>query len=138
MNGTVLRTVGLLLVVALLSGCKTLNMMQDKKEESLQETLKNYRTAIRWGYPGQAYNYLHKDLAAKAVIPSNLNNISITDYKVVQPPDLVSEKQASQTAVISYIFDDRQVEKSLTDRQLWEFNEDTTSWTRINPIPEYQ
>ncbi|TVO76671.1 hypothetical protein [Sedimenticola selenatireducens] len=138
MNGTVLRTVGLLLVVALLSGCKTLNMMQDKKEESLQETLKNYRTAIRWGYPGQAYNYLHKDLAEKAVIPANLNNISITDYKVVQPPDLVSEKQASQTAVISYIFDDRQVEKSLTDRQLWEFNEETTSWTRINPIPEYQ
>lgn len=138
MYGTFLKTVGLLLVVALLSGCKTLNMMQDKKEESLQETLKNYRTAIRWGYPGQAYNYLHKDLAAKAVIPANLNNISITDYKVIQPPDLVSEKQAGQTAVISYIFDDRQVEKSLTDRQLWEFNEETTSWTRINPIPEYR
>jgi hypothetical protein len=138
MAGTVLRTIGLLLMVTLLTGCKTLNMMQDKKEESLQETLKNYRTAIRWGYPGQAYNYLHKDLAVKAVIPSNLNNISITDYKVIQPPDLVSEKQASQTAVISYIFDDRQVQKSLTDRQLWEFNEETTSWTRINPIPEYQ
>lgn len=138
MNGTILRITGLLLMLALLAGCKTLNMMQDKKEESLQETLKNYRTAIRWGYPGQAYNYLRKDLAAKATVPTNLNNISITNYKVIQLPDLVSETQASQTAVISYIFDDRQVEKSITDRQLWEFDKENQAWTRINPIPEYQ
>ncbi len=138
MNGTILRIVGLLLVATLLSGCKTLNLMQDKKEESLQETLKNYRSAIRWGYPGQAYNYLRKDLAEKTSVPTNLNNISITDYKVIQLPDLVSETQASQTAVISYIFDDRQVEKSITDRQLWEFDKESHTWTRINPIPEYK
>ncbi len=138
MNGTILRVTALLVIVTLLAGCKTLNMMQDKKEESLQETLKNYRSAIRWGYPGQAYNYLHKDLVGKAAVPTNLNNISITNYKVIQLPDLVSETQATQTAVISYIFDDRQVEKSITDRQLWEYDKETRTWTRINPIPEYQ
>lgn len=138
MSGTVLKTVTLLTLLALLSGCKTLNLMQSNKEESLQDRLKAYQSTVRWGYPGQAYNFLRKDIAAKTPIPDNLNNVSVTDYKPIGLPSLVSENQASQSAVIGFIFDDRQVEKTLHDQQLWEYDPEAETWFRINPIPEYR
>jgi len=138
MIGTSLKSALLLGTLILLSGCKTLNLMQDKKEENLQETLKAYQSTVRWGYPGQAYNFLRKDLAEKTPVPDNLANISITNYKVIRQPAQVDENRATQTAVIGYIFDDRQIEKSLTDQQLWEYDPETQGWSRINPIPEYR
>lgn len=138
MTRTVLRVAAIMATLILLSGCKTLNLMQDKKEESLQNRLKAYQSTLRWGYPGQAYNFLRKDIAAKTPLPANLANVSVTEYKVIRPPELVSEDQAAQTAVIGFIFDDRQVEKTLHDRQLWEYDPEAKTWFRINPIPEYR
>lgn len=133
-----MRVAAILAALALLTGCKTLNLMQDKKEETLQNRLKAYQSTVRWGYPGQAYNFLRKDIAAATPLPGNLNNVSVTEYKVIRPPAQVSENQATQTAVIGYIFDDRQVEKTLHDRQLWEYEPETKTWFRVNPIPEYR
>lgn len=138
MIGIHLRTAGILSLLLLLSGCKTLNLMQDRKEEELQETLKAYQSTVRWGYPGQAYNFLRKDIAEKTPVPHNLANISITNYKVIRQPSPMGEDKATQTAIIGYLFDDRQVEKSLTDQQLWEYDPETQGWSRINPIPEYR
>ncbi len=138
MTGTVLKTIAILAAIILLSGCKTLNLMQDKKEETLQNRLKAYQSTVRWGYPGQAYNFLRQDIADKTPVPTNLNNISVTDYKVIRLPELVSENRAAQTAVIGFIFDDRQVEKTVQDRQLWEYDPEAETWFRINPIPEYR
>jgi len=138
MIGTVLRVIAILAALTLLTGCKTLNLMQDKKEETLQGRLKAYQSTLRWGYPGQAYNFLRQDTATKTPVPTNLNNVSVTEYKVIRPPDLVSENQATQTAIIGFIFDDRQVEKTLHDQQLWEYDSEAETWFRINPIPEYR
>lgn len=135
---TILRVVAILAALSLLTGCKTMNLMQDKKEETLQNRLKAYQSTLRWGYPGQAYNFLRKDIAAETPLPGNLGNVSVTEYKVIRPPDLVSENQATQTAVIGFIFDDRQVEKTLHDQQLWEYDPEAKTWFRINPIPEYR
>ncbi len=137
MNGTPYRLTLLLALLTLLSGCKTLDLMQSDKEESLQNILKAYQSTVRWGYPGQAYNFLRKDIADKTPIPEHLSNISVTDYKVIRQPAQVSENQAAQTAIIGYIFDDRQVERTLTDKQLWEYDPENGSWSRINPIPEF-
>ncbi|WP_428609991.1 hypothetical protein [Sedimenticola sp.] len=138
MIGTTTRIISTLALLILLTGCKTLNLMQDKKAETLQDTLKAYQSTVRWGYPGQAYNFLRKDIAAKTPVPTNLKNVSVTDYKVIRQPSQVSETQATQTAVIGFIFDDRQVEKTVHDRQLWEYDPETEAWFRINPIPEYR
>ncbi|WP_321528997.1 hypothetical protein [Sedimenticola selenatireducens] len=69
MTGTALKTTLILLTLSLLTGCKTLNLMQDKKEETLQDRLKAYQSTVRWGYPGQAYNFLRQDIAAKTPVP---------------------------------------------------------------------
>ena len=65
------RSFLLITALFLLSGCKTLLTQQDS-EKSLLETLKAYEATMRWGYPGQAYNFLRKDLARKTEIPTVL------------------------------------------------------------------
>lgn len=129
------RSFLLIIAVFLLAGCNTL-LTQKESEKSLMETLKAYEATMRWGYPGQAYNFLRKDLAEKTEIPATLQNIRITGYKVISSPVKSDENLASQVVVIGYVFDDRQVERSLTDRQLWEYDKEKKSWHRINPIPD--
>jgi hypothetical protein len=133
------HTLLLLTPLLLLPGCKSIDMLYQKdSEKSLQATLHAYQATMRWGYPGQAYNFLHQDLAASAQVPGGLENIQVTGYKVIKRPDLVAEDQASQVVIIGYVFNDRQVEKSLTDRQLWQYDKEKDAWARINPIPEFK
>lgn len=131
-----IRSALLLLLLLLLSGCQTL--MQKESEKLIQERLKSYEATVRWGYPGQAYNFLREDLGKKVVLPKNLEKIKVTDYKVIQRPDLVKKHLARQVVVIGYVHDDRQVERSITDIQLWEFDEEKRVWFRANMVPEYQ
>ena len=126
----------LLSLLLLLTGCQT--MLQKDSEKAISGTLKSYEASLRWGYAGQAYNFLRKDLAEKAKIPANLQNIKITDYKVIKRADLVAEDTASQMVVIGYVFEDEQIEKSLTDNQLWGYNKEKKTWSRINMIPEFK
>ncbi|MEJ1296208.1 MAG: hypothetical protein RPU63_01820 [Candidatus Sedimenticola sp. (ex Thyasira tokunagai)] len=131
--------VPLVAILLLLVGCKSLPALtQGDDERSLQDTLRNYEATVRWGYPGQAYNFLHEDLAKKTQPPESLNNIRVTGYKVIRAPGKAADGTVNQIAVIGYIFIDRQVEHSLTDKQHWEYDKENDSWSRINPIPEFK
>ena len=112
--------------------------MQKESERTLQEQLKAYEASLRWGYPGQAYNFLKPELAKKSEIPKNIDRIKVTQYKVIQRPHLIAEDIAAQVAVIGYVHEDRQVERSLTDHQRWEYDKEKKHWYRINPIPEFK
>lgn len=129
----------LTLLALILSGCKTLGRMSQKEsEKALQITLRGYETTLRWGQPSQAYSFLSKDLQEQTTLPSGLDNIQVTGYQLLQRPDLVSEKKAAQVVQIRYVFKDRQVEKHLIDKQLWEYDKEKNKWSRINPIPLFK
>ncbi len=124
-------------LLLLITGCQGLpTLTQGDEERSLEQTLRAYGATVRWGYPGQAYNFLHPDLAEPSPLPDSLQNIRITGYQVIRPPTKVADGTVNQTVVIGYIFIDRQVEHSVTDQQRWEYDKDTNSWSRINPLPE--
>ncbi len=129
----------LLATLLLLTGCQSLpSLTQGDDERSLQETLRAYEATVRWGYPGQAYNFLRDDLAKETLPPDSLHNIRITGYKVIRSPGKIADGTVAQIAVIGYIFIDRQVEHSITDKQQWEYDKESNSWSRINPIPEFK
>ena len=54
------------------------------------------------------------------------------------PPIALSEGVVNQTAKISYVLTDRQIERTLMDEQIWEYQAEEKIWYRINPIPEYK
>jgi hypothetical protein len=122
-----------------LGGCKTLgSLTQSDAEKSLQATLRAYEATVRWGYPGQAYSFLKPEMQTDLEIPKELDNIQVTGYQVIKPPNRTGEKHASQTAVIKYLYKDRQVERTIIDNQSWEYDKEQDSWARINLIPGYQ
>ena len=136
MTGLLKHTLLPLSLLILLTGCKTL--LQQDSETTLQNTLKAYEATLRWGYPGQVYNFLQQDLKEKTPIPASLQHIKITGYKVIKQPASVDETRAAQMVIIGYVHQERQIEHSLTDNQLWEYDEENNSWSRINPIPEFK
>jgi hypothetical protein len=125
----------LLLAATLLSGCQSVG--GQKRDELLTETLRAYSSTIRWGDLRHAYGYLRPEQAEKAEIPPGLDNIRVTHYEVVDPLRMMGENGASQVVQIRYIQQDRQMEKELTDRQLWEFEEEAKRWYLISKVPPF-
>ena len=136
------RSVFLIIILALLfTGCESLSPIQafkDKdKQDSMTKTLHSYELTVRWGELGQIYSFLHPDLAKESKIQDGLNNIRVTSYEVIKGPAAVSSFQVMQTVKILYIYDDRQIQKTLIDNQEWTYNEEKEEWRRTNFIPKF-
>ena len=63
----------------------------------------------------------------------------MTQYEVLEPAVLESIKNniARQVVFISYVEKDRQKEKTVTDHQLWEYDEKVRRWYLISEIPTF-
>lgn len=118
----------------LLSGCQGLQVKD--KQARLEDTLRAYSGTVRWGNLADAYNFLEPELARQADPPPNLANIKVTRYKRLASP-VLNQNTATVTARIRYIHQDRQIERNITDKQLWRFH-DGKGWRRANPIPSFQ
>lgn len=104
--------------------------------DALSEALHRYEMTIRWGKIEDLYQMLSPELLAKAVIPSNLENIKVIQYDILSPPT-INGAQASQRIEIRYLHQDKQTIRTLVDQQLWvELSEH--GWRRANPIPMFQ
>jgi len=129
----------LLLMIAgglLLTGCKSIK--ESKEGHHMQARLKLYGKTARWGALENLYGFLTPEESVKVVFPDNLNNIRVTDYQVRIPPMVLEEHKMSQTVTIEYLFTDTQVIRTLSDNQIWEYDEESKDWFRANPIPEFK
>ena len=138
MNPLRLRQFAIPIALLLLSigGCETI---EDRKSANLLEkVLSSYQNTVRWGDPERAFVFLKPDLFAEEPIPSDLDNARVTGYEVIRPPIALSEGLVKQTARISYVLKDRQIERNLIDEQTWEYQPEEKVWYRVNPIPEYK
>jgi hypothetical protein len=124
------------LLTLLLAGCQSLGEI--KADKKLKSTLRTYSVVLRWGNIQDAYAMLLPELLAKTTIPDNFDNVRVLSYEVVTGPTALSETSTTQTAMILYVFRDRQVQKRIVDQQLWEYDQETERWSRANPIPEFK
>ncbi|MCP4284911.1 MAG: hypothetical protein GY792_10730 [Gammaproteobacteria bacterium] len=138
MKTRLLRPIYLLptLLLLFIGGCQTLE--NKKSDIALENVLSSYRVAVRWGNPDKAYVFLKPENLSEEGIPSGLDNIRVTGYEVIRPAVPLSEGVVTQTARISYVLEDRQVERNLVDTQIWEYQSEQKLWYRINPIPEFE
>lgn len=125
----------LLLALLLLPGCKTMELRE--KTEILTGILRKYETTIRWSYLRRAYGFMPPDAVRKAKIPPGLDNIKVTGYEIMDPLTPTGENGFTQTVLIQYVKKDRQQQKNLMDRQLWEFDEDARRWYLISGVPRF-
>jgi hypothetical protein len=131
-NTRLVPVLGLLLA---LSGCATSAARQDE----LMVTVRSYENVIRWGKIAAAYDFLRPDVAGGAEIPAGLDQIKVTAYDRLTGllPTDEEKRRFRAMASIRYVHLDRQVERSITDQQTWEWDEEAKRWWRTNPIPAF-
>lgn len=131
-----LRSPSVLVLAVLLAavGCGTVE--KKNKATALEAALSTYREAMRWGYFETAHSYVHPD--KRAEMPKGLDNIRVTGYEVVQPPIQKDEKNVEQVVRIEYVHRDRQQLRSLSDRELWRYEDDAKSWWLYSGVPEFE
>ena len=120
----------------LLAGCASVE--RDKQAIALKSATNGYETAIRWGYYETAFGYLHPDLRKDKDLPDGLGNLRVTGYDVVQPPHIQDDETAAQIVNIEYVYEDRQVVRRLTDRQIWRWDDERDSWWLMSGLPGFQ
>lgn len=125
----------LLLFALLLGGCGTIK--SSSRENSLSVVLSSFGNTLRWGDPNGVYRFLKPGSPAAEAEQRNLDDIRVTEYRALQPPVETSEMHAVGKARIRYVHRERQIEKTIIDEQLWEYDPEQKVWFRTNPIPSF-
>jgi hypothetical protein len=127
--------ISLCLTAALaLAACGTVK--KEKKTNALEAATNGYGESVRWGYYETAYGYVHPD--KRRPVPEGIGNVQVTGYDVVQPPVLKDASTAEQVARIEYVHRDVQRVRSLSDRQLWRYDEASNTWWLHSGVPEFR
>jgi hypothetical protein len=137
-----IKRVFLAITIAILfTGCESFSPIKAFKDKDMQDsltkTLHSYELTTRWGELSQIYSFLEPELAKKSTIQGGLENIRVTSYEVIKGPIGSSKYQAIQSVKILYIYNDRQIQKTMIDNQEWDYNEEKKEWRRTNPIPKF-
>lgn len=128
----------LLLGCVLLAGCAA--MREQKRLESLEDSLRTYGTALRWGEweTANAYRMPRKSSEQlKAMPKAELKNIRVTDYEIVQRVVSPDEKLATIRAKVSYYDTDTGAVHTVPDEQTWWYDEKADHWFLDGNLPKF-
>ena len=122
------------LLVLILAGCATF----ERRVESFETTTFDYENSIRWGYFQLAYDF-KKPQEGKKKTPDfkKLEEIRISTYDVLKSRIAEDKLQAYQTVSIKYYNIHHMVEKTLIDKQVWEFNREHKKWFLTSDFPVF-
>jgi hypothetical protein len=118
------------------AGCAMVE--KDRRAVALQAATNAYHSALRWGYEEAAFELLHPDVRPARAHPPLFGELRVTGYDVVQRPTIAGDDSATQVVVIDYLFEDNQIVKRLTDRQVWRWDEQTGCWWLQSGLPPFR
>ena len=124
----------LLILLAGLAGCNT--FQEKKRENTLDSTLSNYHTAMRWGHWESLISM--RSPKAPKMPEVDLDNVRVTGYELRQPPVEIEKDKVVQVVQIDYVLRDRQQLRKLRDNQEWRYDPETKLWSLFSPFPDFQ
>lgn len=124
------------LLCVLLSACQTRPF--DGVPTALEDVTRQYAATARWEALDRLYAYTDDSVQVERQSVDALANIRVTAYETAGSPIATGDGRWSQTAVIDYVLNDRQVVRRLVDRQVWAPSADGNGWYRSNPVPIFK
>ena len=124
----------LLMVGLLLSGCAS--SFDFQRQDSFEERVRQYGNLIRWSEFEPAQYFLAFETSGQR--PKVPTDVHVTDYQVKLM--LVSDdaRKAGQAVDITYFRSGNPRVKTLTDQQLWEFDEARNDWFLKSGFPDFK
>ncbi len=123
----------LALLATLLAACTSGPIYLSK----IEDILSLYGTAIRWGDFEKAQTFqapakrTHLDL-------DWLKNIHVASYDIINQKESQGGHIHEVTVKIRYFIESEGVEKTLTDKQLWRYDEDSEKLTLESDLPAFR
>lgn len=130
------RLLPLVLATTLLAvGCA-----RQTRSDSLTNTLNAYGSAVRWGGLQSALQFVDPKVL-KAHPPTDLDierfaQVRVTDYDDGSGPAALSDTEVQQTVQIRFVNVHTQAERSITERQLWRYDDQAKHWWLESGLPD--
>ncbi|KPJ99252.1 MAG: hypothetical protein AMK71_10055 [Nitrospira bacterium SG8_35_4] len=123
-------------VLALL-GCATYNKHQ--QQERFEDMTEAYGNAIRWG-KYEVANGFRDSKGKEAEIPDfeYLKNIKVTSYELKAVNISQDGNTVHLDVEIEYYKIEQFIERTITDRQLWKYDEDEERWVLHSTLPDFK
>ena len=128
--------ISILLLAMSIAGCA--GFSYKSRMDNFAVTVENYGTAIHWSNFEDAAYYI-KDPKKEVDLSDlkNLEQIKVTSYEVKKISVSKEGLKVRQVVQIRYYRTDTLIEKTLTDDQLWEYDEADKRW-HIQSLPDFK
>ena len=101
------------------------------------DTLNGYGSAIRWGIFEKALEF-QNPAHRKRLDEAWLKSVHISSYDTVYLKEDPNSKVVEQTVNIHYYLERDGIDKSITDRQVWRFDDDKNKWMLETDLPAFR
>jgi hypothetical protein len=106
---------------------------------SLESTSKAYGQAIRWGEYQVASSFVRtQGTDGESPNLKKLEKIKVISYKPTERNTSEDKLQAHQAVEIKYYNTDYLIEKTLIDKQLWEYDTKQKAWYLQSALPDFK
>lgn len=125
-------------IASLLSGCE--GMGAQKRANTLEQTLNEYRILMRWGQFEEAARYIrfrpgHGELKQLDLKP--LKQIRLASYDVVEQIVDTEQPVANIKVVMTYYHEESNVLHTLRQAQHWWYDEQNKRWYLEAEFPDF-
>ena len=128
-----LKLPGLSLLAIALLACRTDDVFMMKRDE----TLNQYASAIRWGVMEKALEFQNPAHRTR-IDEAWMKNIHVSSYDTIYTKSDSGSNILEQTVKIHYYIEPDGVDKTITDRQVWRYDDDQGKWMLDTALPAFR
>lgn len=131
----ILRTILIVSLATLISGCP-----KTKEEKDLSETLLQYETIVRWAQWDAAADFISPEYMQEHPITrlelDRLRLFRVTQYAVRSAIPVDDGNGLIQVVEIRMFNKNQARERTIINEQVWKFNEETERWQMHSGLPD--
>ena len=126
----------LCMFILLFVSCATLK--EHKQKDLLEMSLDAYKEAILWGKYETASKFIREDWTDDQVLDFRKHKkIKVTSYELIDSKVSEDKLQVYQAIEIMYYNVDNMIEKTLVDKQYWEYDIEKKNWYLQSGFPDF-
>jgi PBP1b-binding outer membrane lipoprotein LpoB len=127
----------IIVIMILLSGCAQLENI--KKKQMFSDINNAYRNSILWSDFEYALSFQKKNsLKGQVELDPMYKKIKVTAYDEKRNVVNSNATQIDQTIHIQYFWVDQNLEKSIIDYPVWEWDPHSQNWYLISELPVFK
>ena len=131
------RNIAICIFVLLALGCAKVKELTRLKQ--FDDISMSYEHAIRWSDFDYAVAFVNvSESEGQSPDPEILKLAKVTDYKVKKTAISDDDNQVVKIVEISYYRSDRMIVKTITERELWQWDKEKKQWHLKSGLPDFK